>query len=265
MISFLTKILKLDFKSSISIITQLEIFDLLINLTNPLVFPLQTLIDNSLLIANIADFFIYIFIRDHQLLTYVLNSSDLLNNMLNYLRIILDKYRESRVLAFVIKKLCNFINVCLILNDDLVVLTLNNLNKNSLNPLNTINIFLCFAEVLFKSQEQELSSIILNTIMLLAPKWQKTTVFLDSPSQNIEKTGEKLLLECFRLFKCSKIDKIEDIRIDKTLIGGLGALLYKGNTCKSSFVASGFFNEVLKEFNSAIDSVLLEESNNSLF
>jgi len=229
---FLMKIAIFDYQNTINILMNLEIIE----------FSIEKLIiysENPLLLSNFLDFLIFLFRKDPEIANFLMKSTELLT----ILWVLLEKPPFS---AVSIEKIAALLNICLFLNEDLTIF--------SLNKVQNSNIFAFFLE---NMDFIEKKPIFLEILMILLYKFAKTSAFLNEKATNSNETlGERLLSEFYRLFR----KKTCENGLILKAVAGLLALNYK---CKRVFEETGFFTEILKEIKKELENLMVFTKNTS--
>ena len=224
-------------------------------------------IDYLWLISNLSDLFHYLFVREPQIPQFILNSTNFLNNLITWLNILLSEFNKDSInrsiLIHCLKKLIDIFLLCLVLNEDLVIQILHKQNKMKGN---TINIYQSLSQVLHQTNDKGITESILEVLAILTPKWKISQELLESINEK-ETVVEALILQIYAVYKEEKKvereKKEENEKICNLLWRSLGSLVVSSVWGKDAFVVSGFLNDILKDFNSLVDGIIMEESNSN--
>lgn len=274
------KLLELDKKSTMGIFSQLDIWEIVVDYLKLDKYENKMNISLVFCVSNICDFLIFVFVREKQISDFLLNSTDLLQYILKWLKLFFKSdFKEKEILNDVLENLLKLIHICFILNEDLSLLFLNKTflakknNKNTKNneiineKMNSyINIYKEFSFAINQTSSIPLKISIFNIISLITPKWPYAREILNFKDENNEKIGEKIILSLFSFYKENitkykekKIYNEEYINRKSMSLNCISSLILINEICKNTFIISGFFNEIIKEFNNKIDDCRIDE------
>lgn len=269
------KLTEFDPKNSIAMFSQLDLWELLVEIMNPDLSSNSNPENSYLMISKGTDFLNLIFCRDGQISDFLFNSTSLFIYVLKWLkRIIKDiQSQNNETLNDTLESILNFIATSFEINEDLCFLFLNKffLEKQKKSKTDNkftgfINIYKTFSFLLTNTTSYTLTSSIQKIIILITPKWPYASDILSSLDDNNEIIGEQLILSLNANFKKlvselkdKKIGSDEFFQKKNILFICLSSLLLVDQNCKITFILSGFFNEVVKEFERKVDELLIDE------
>lgn len=271
------KLTEFDPKNSIAMFSQLDLWELLVEIINPdLSSNSKSDPENSyLMISKATDFLNLIFFKDGQISDFLFNSTNLFIYVLKWLKRIIKDFdsRNNDTLNDTLESILNFIATSFEINEDLCFLFLNKffLEKQKKGKTDNkftgfINLYKAFSYLLNNTTSYSLTSTIQKIIILITPKWPYASEILSSLDDNNEIIGEKLILSLNANFKKlvselkdKKINSDEFFQKKNILFICLTSLLLVDQNCKITFIISGFFNEIVKEFEKKVDELLIDE------
>jgi hypothetical protein len=265
-----------DPKNSIAMYSQLDLWELLVQIMNPDSNPNPNSENSFLMISQATDFLNLIFHKDHQISDFLLNSTDLFIYVLKWLKNMIKNIESTgnnEAINETLESILNFVATSFELNEDLCFLFLNktflakqkkSMSENKFSGF--INIYKTFSFLLNNTDAYTLILSIQRIIILITPKWPYASNILSSLNENEEIIGEQLVLslaanfkKLFTELKEKKINPEQFFQKKSILLICLASLLMVDQNCKNTFVLSGFFNEIVKEFERKIDELLIDE------
>jgi len=287
--ALLRNVTLLNPQRALPVLTQLEFWDLLVDVINPKTYKNQapnkniyehgkTLVEIIILVNNITQFLIFSLSYDRQIGEYLIYCTQLLKVLFKWLRILCESNQKSFISenpgnVFLVDScaatLVQLFNSCLFLNPDKTLVIANKIYEDKIEKSSKeskYNIYLMISILFSTTKSDTLILSLFKLVSNLLPQWKKGLHMVESQDRNGEALSESLILNLFSHFKLNemvaadhKIPWDDYCDIKAAMISCTCALLSTSNPAKLAFICSGFLTYCLKNMAKAAEFLLIED------
>ncbi|KAL4500657.1 hypothetical protein ABPG72_003081 [Tetrahymena utriculariae] len=295
-INLLYRITRLDRQKSIGIMSQLELFDKIVQLLDKKYYERPGKIAPSdgkdrsqinserlMSVSLTCNFLTFILTLDKNQQNYLINGTNMLGYLLKWLKAISNSYiqpqfqtsfKNKKALDDSVNSIVKLLHTCIIFNEDITVFSINKRMQEKIKDKvtdeseigNYINIFRSLSYIIEQSKNDEMKRTCLQFIGQLLGGWrQKGSQLIDSKDFNQEIIGENLALQTYRQYKLlnhlfikQEIEFQSFKQERNNVLSALASILSCSNYSKQAFVCSGFYQDIIRELYSVLDNINVE-------
>lgn len=287
--ALLRNICVLNPQKAMPVMSQLEFWDLLVELINPKTFQRRTpdkklvnwgkdIMEVVMFVNNVTQLLIFGMSYEKQVGEYLVYCTQVLKVLIKWLKITTSLqeqpfYKENAGDSFLVDgcsaTLVQMLNYCVFLNEDKSIVMINKIYEEKIekeNKESRYNIYLLISKLFTATKSDLLILALFRLLSNLLPKWKKGLHLVESKDVNGETLSESLILNLFGHYKLNdmmlsdnKISWDDYLEAKNTMTSCSCTLLSTSNPAKLAFIYSGYLQYCLKNMTKSAESILLED------